>query len=61
MTDTPERRNPFYTSHLPHCGEHPTKPAGYVVKRRGELYRYACTEACGKKQAKELWEAWRHK
>ncbi len=51
-------RNPFYLNHLPHCEVHPDKPAGYIVKRRGELYRYACTQACANRQREDLWKAW---
>lgn len=48
----------FYYSHLPRCDIHRDKTAGYEVKNRGERYRYACTEACAKRQCAELEKAW---
>jgi len=44
----------FYVAHLATCDRHRDKAAGYVVKARGEIYRYACTKACANTQAAEL-------
>jgi len=48
----------FYVVPTTRCEKHRDKPAGYVVKSKGEVYRYACTKACADKQAAELEKYW---
>jgi len=49
----------FYIESVPYtCARHQGKPAGYVVKSQGEVYRHACTMTCAKAQAAELTRAW---
>lgn len=54
MTGLPK----FYIVPTWRCFTHRDKAAGWEVKGPGgERYRYACTEACAKRQAAELEQA----
>ena len=48
----------YYVPTVDRCSVDSSKPAMFIVKSQGETYRWAHTEACAKRQIKELEEAW---